>query len=123
MAKWAPFTDERLGCYLEIYSKVNGLCHAEGLFLGSKPELVQLLKPLLNAGTPAQTVIKTLYYPDCIDFLDPDEPIPGRSDQSVKFSSAWALNLWPEEPIAVMRQFLEKRLGQKPTFLSIGAAR
>ncbi|KDN93878.1 FAD-binding oxidoreductase [Bacillus velezensis] len=117
--KWAPFTDERLGCYLEIYSKVNGLCHAEGLFLGSKPELIQLLKPLLNAGTPAQTVIKTLYYPDCIDFLDPDEPIPGRSDQSVKFSSAWALKLWPEEPIAVMRQFLEKATGTETNFFFI----
>lgn len=29
---WAPFVDSRLGCILEIFSKVNGLCHAEGIF-------------------------------------------------------------------------------------------
>lgn len=86
--KWAPFVDERLGCILEIYSKVNGLCHAEGIFQGSKTELIKLLKPLTNSATPTQIVIETLSYPDAIDFLDPDEPIPGRSDQNVKFSSA-----------------------------------
>lgn len=95
------------------------MCHAEGIFLGSKPELIKALRPLLNTGTPTQTVIKTLYYPDCIDFLDPDEPIPGRSDQSVKFSSAWALNLWPQEPISIMRQFLERATGTETNFFFI----
>ncbi|MHA7740403.1 FAD-binding oxidoreductase [Priestia aryabhattai] len=117
--KWAPFVDERLGCILEIYSKVNGLCHAEGIFLGSKKELTKLLKPLLNAGTPKQTVIETLSYPDAIDFLDPDEPIPGRSDQSVKFSSAWGHDLWSEEPISVMKKFLEEATGTEANFFFI----
>ncbi|MED4003668.1 FAD-binding oxidoreductase [Priestia aryabhattai] len=117
--KWAPFVDERLGCILEIYSKINGLCHAEGIFLGSKKELTKLLKPLLNAGTPKQTVIETLSYPDAIDFLDPDEPIPGRSDQSVKFSSAWGHDLWSEEPISVMKKFLEEATGTEANFFFI----
>ncbi|MCM3186904.1 FAD-binding oxidoreductase [Priestia megaterium] len=117
--KWAPFVDERLGCLLEIYSKVNGLCHAEGIFLGSKKELIKLLKPLLNAGTPTQTVIETLCYPDAIDFLDPDEPIPGRSDQNVKFSSAWGLDLWSEEPISIMKKFLEEATGKEANFFFI----
>ncbi|OUT33205.1 FAD-binding protein, partial [Priestia aryabhattai] len=117
--KWAPFVDERLGCLLEIYSKVNGLCHAEGIFLGSKKELIKLLKPLLNAGTPTQTVIETLCYPDAIDFLDPDEPIPGRSDQNVKFSSAWGLDLWSEEPISIMKKFLEEATGTEANFFFI----
>ncbi|GMG76875.1 FAD-binding oxidoreductase [Priestia aryabhattai] len=117
--QWAPFVDERLGCILEIYSKVNGLCHAEGIFLGSKKELTKLLKPLLNAGNPKQTVIETLSYPDAIDFLDPDEPIPGRSDQSVKFSSAWGLDLWSEEPISVMKKFLEEATGTEANFFFI----
>ncbi|MGC3792211.1 FAD-binding oxidoreductase [Priestia aryabhattai] len=117
--KWAPFVDERLGCILEIYSKVNGLCHAEGIFLGSKKELTKLLKPLLNAGTPKQTVIETLSYPDAIDFLDPDEPIPGRSDQSVKFSSAWGHDLWSGEPISVMKKFLEEATGTEANFFFI----
>ena len=117
--KWAPFVDERLGCILEIYSKVNGLCHAEGIFLGSKKELIKLLKPLLSAGTPTQKVIETLCYPDAIDFLDPDEPIPGRSDQNVKFSSAWGLDQWSEEPISIMKKFLEEATGTEANFFFI----
>lgn len=114
--QWAPFVDERLGCILEFYSKINGLAHAEGLFLGSKEELTELLQPLLTAGTPTSIDIETLPYPAVIDFLDPDEPIPGRSDQSVKFSSAWGLKLWPEEPIAVMKKFLEEATGTEANF-------
>ncbi|WP_182421877.1 FAD-binding oxidoreductase (plasmid) [Priestia megaterium] len=117
--KWAPFVDERLGCILEIYSKVNGLCHAEGIFLGSEKELIKLLKPLLSAGTPTQKVIETLCYPDAIDFLDPDEPIPGRSDQNVKFSSAWGLDQWSEEPISIMKKFLEEATGTEANFFFI----
>jgi hypothetical protein len=116
---WAPFVDSRLGCILEIFSKVNGLCHAEGIFLGSKKELIQLLEPLTNTGTPSQIVIETLLYPDAIDFLDPDEPIPGRSDQSVKFSSSWGLDLWPEEPISIMKKFLEEAPGTESNFFFI----
>ncbi|PRP55673.1 FAD-binding oxidoreductase [Bacillus halotolerans] len=117
--KWAPFVDERLGCYLEIYSKINGLCHAEGIFLGPKNELIKLLNPLLNAGTPTRADIKTLSYPDAIDFLDPDEPIPGRNDQSVKFSSAWGHDLWSDEPISIMRKFLEEAPGADSNFFFI----
>ncbi|MED3687250.1 FAD-binding oxidoreductase [Peribacillus butanolivorans] len=117
--KWAPFVDERLGCILEIFSKVNGLCHAEGIFQGSKKELIKLLEPLTKVGTPIQIVIETLSYPDAIDFLDPDEPIPGRSDQNVKFSSAWGLNLWPEKPISIMKQFLEEATGTESNFFFI----
>lgn len=109
-----PFVDERLGSYLEIFSKVNGLCQATGLFLGSRPELIQILEPLLSAGTPTEVVIETLFYPDCIDFLDPPEP--PFADQNFKFSSSWANNLWPEEPIAVMKQFLEDAQGTESNF-------
>jgi FAD binding domain/Berberine and berberine like len=112
-----PFVDERLGCYLEIFSKVNGLCHATGLFLGSRPELIQILEPLLSAGTPKEVVIETLLYPECIDFLDPPEP--PFADQNFKFSSSWSNNLWPEEPIAVMKRFLEEAPGTESNFFFI----
>lgn len=81
-----------------------------------KKELLKLLKPLLSAGTPKQKVIETLCYPDAIDFLDPDEPIPGRSDQNVKFSSAWGLDQWSEEPISIMKKFLEEATGTEANF-------
>ncbi len=113
---WAPFVDERLGSYLEIFSKVSGLVHTKGLFLGSKRELICLLEPLMSAGTPTKVDIKTLSYPDVVEYLIPDEPIPGRADQKNKFSSAWAHDLLPCEAIKIMRRFLEEATGTESNF-------
>lgn len=44
------FVDEWLGCYFEIFSKVNGLCYVEGIFFGLKFELIKVLRLLLNIG-------------------------------------------------------------------------
>lgn len=113
---WAPFVDERLGCYLEILSKVNGLLHAKGLFLGSARELTGLLEPLTSAGTPIKVEIETLPYPEVVEYLIPDEPIPGRSDQYNKFSSAFAPELLPCEAIQIIRRFLEEATGTETNF-------
>lgn len=113
---WAPFVDERLGCYLETLSKVSGLVHAQGLFLGCKEELICLLEPLLCAGTPTEVFIETLPYPDAVEYLIPDEPIPGRDGQYTKFSSAWAFELLPGEAIKVIRRFLEESTGTEAGF-------
>ncbi|WP_312523104.1 FAD-binding oxidoreductase [Anaerospora sp.] len=112
---WAPFVDKRLGTYMEALSQVNGLLHAQGLFLGSKQELTCLLEPLTSAGSPT-VYIETLDYPDAVEYLIPDEPIPGRSDQSTKFSSAWAYDLLPCEAVKIMRRFLEASTGTEAGF-------
>lgn len=112
---WAPFTEDRLGSYLEIFSEVNGLVHTKGLFLGTKKELACLLEPLTDTGTPT-VFIETLPYPEVIEYLIPAEPIPGRSDQSNKFSSAFAHQLLPCEAIATIRRFLEEATGTEANF-------
>jgi len=114
--RWAPFVDKRLGSYLEILSEVNGLVHTQGLFHGSKKELACLLEPLTSTGTPTEVFIETLDYPDVIEYLIPDQPIPGRDEQSSKFSSAWALELLPCEAIKIMRRFLEESTGTEAGF-------
>ncbi|MFC7370355.1 FAD-binding oxidoreductase [Fictibacillus iocasae] len=109
-----PFADERLGSYIELFSKVNGLVHATGLFLGSSAELRKILQPLIDTGTPTKVDIQTLFYPAVIDYLDPPEsPF---ADQNFKFSSSWSNYLWPDEPIAVMREFLEESPGTESNF-------
>jgi FAD/FMN-containing dehydrogenase len=115
--EWAPFVDSRLGCILEIFSRVNGLCHAVGIFLGSRAEGVKLLEPLTRTGTPTQIIIEELPYLDAINFLDPPEPPV--ADQNFKFSSAWGLNLWTDEPISIMKQFLEESPGTESNFFFI----
>jgi FAD/FMN-containing dehydrogenase len=112
--RWAPSVDERLGAILEVYSKNNGLLHATGLFLGSKAELTDLLKPLLTTGTPSEVNIQTLPWPALVDkWLAPD-PIP--TDMSNKFSSSWGFDPFPNEAIKIMRHFLEEATGTDSNF-------
>jgi FAD/FMN-containing dehydrogenase len=115
--KWAPFVDNRLGSTLEIFSKNNGLLHATGLFLGSKTKLASLLEPLTSVGTPTKVFIEKMSYPNVVEYLLPDEPIPGRADQNFKFSSSWATRLFPDEAIKIIRSFLEESTGTESSFL------
>jgi FAD/FMN-containing dehydrogenase len=115
--KWAPFVDSRLGSTLEIFSRNNGLLHATGLFLGSKAELTNLLEPLTSVGTPTKVFIQTMSYPNIMEYLLPDEPIPGRADRNYKISSAWATSLFPDEAIKIIRSFLEVSPGTESSFL------
>ncbi len=110
---WAPFVDERLGCFLEILSQVNGLLHVRGIFLGLKEEANCLLEPLTSTGTPTINIV-TLPYPEVVEYFLPDEP--ARSEQSTKFSSAWAIDLLPNEAVRIIRRFLEESTGTEAGF-------
>lgn len=112
--RWAPFVDTRLGAILEVFSKNNGLLQATGLFLGSKAELTDLLKPLLRTGTPTEVNIQTSSWPTVVDnWLVPD-PIP--SDMANKFSSSYGFQPFPDEAIKIMRRFLEEATGTESNF-------
>lgn len=119
--KWSPYVDDRLGSILEIYTKKNGLLRSTGLFLGSKEELIRLLYPLINTGTPIDVFVKTFSYLGAVDYLIPSEPIPGRATESQKFSSTWAPDLLPDEAIGVMRRFLEESTGTDSNFFFLNA--
>lgn len=111
---WAPFTDYRLGTYMEIGSKSTGSLSATGLFLGPKEELIKLIEPLTTAGTPRQRDIKDLTWSEAVDLLLPSDPIPDANIS--KFSSAYALDPWPDNAIKSMREFLEKATGNESNF-------
>lgn len=118
---WAPFVDERLGCFLEVLSEVSGLVHVRGIFLGSQKEAECLLEPLTSTGTPNVEIV-TLPYPDLVEYFLPDEP--AIAGENFKFSSAWALELLPCEAVKIIRRFLEESTGTDAGFffLSWGGA-
>jgi FAD/FMN-containing dehydrogenase len=97
---------------MEISSESTGEMNVRGLFLGLKDELCRLLKPMLLTGTPTDVMIETVDYPQTIEFLLPDEPIPGRTDINNKFSSAWAADLLPEEAIKALKRFVVEANGR-----------
>ncbi len=88
----------------------------QGIFLGSESELTRLLKSFTKCWNPKRNNYRNISLSGCYRFLEPDEPITGRSDQSVKFSSAWVLDLWSKEPISIMKQFLEEATGTEANF-------
>jgi FAD/FMN-containing dehydrogenase len=110
--QWAPNVDTRLGSIMEVSSESTGVMNVRGLFLGEKKELARLLKPLLNTGTPTDVTIETVPYSQAIEFLLPDEQIPGRTDVKNKFSSTWAPDLLPEPAIAALKRFIVEANGR-----------
>lgn len=71
-SKWAPETDNRLTSYIRFRAK-----HTEdrenvdntvaiGLFVGSSNDLLPLLEPLMQVGSPSDVSIKSLNYLDAV---------------------------------------------------------
>lgn len=122
--KWAPSVDTRLGTYLEIGPKIGGLVTMEGLFLGPKTEAIRLLKPVVSVGTPMAKIIRSLPYPQAVNFLLPPDPVLTQR-YSNQFSSGFARRPFPDKAIQAMRQFLEKAKPGSPAgffFLNWGGA-
>ncbi len=117
--KWSPNVDTRLGTILEAFSRTNGLLHSSGIFLGSKKELAQLIKPLLNTGTPTKVFIDEVSLLEAIEFWQPVEPI--FDDQYTKWSSAWVERTVPTEGLRAIRSFLEQATGSEANFFFLNS--
>lgn len=113
--QWAPFVDERLGSILEAFSRMNGLLQSQGIFLGPKEELEELIAPITGAGTPIKVCVKEVSLLEAIDFWAPNEPLS--IDQNTTFSSTWLEQDIPEDGLNTIRSFLEKTTGTSNFFL------
>ncbi|WP_211749216.1 FAD-binding oxidoreductase [Paenibacillus sp. Marseille-Q4541] len=105
--RWAPSVDTRLGSELNIGPKKGGNVTMEGLFLGSKSEAIRLLKPVTSVGTPTQSIIQSLPYPEVVNFLLVPDPVLTQKFSN-QFSSGFGRCPFPDKAIKVMREFLEK---------------
>lgn len=64
----APFTDSRLTSQIELFA--SGTTTASGEFLGSPKELEELIKPLLETGTPLNVMIQSIPYIEAVSFFN-----------------------------------------------------
>ncbi|WIV21297.1 FAD-binding oxidoreductase [Paenibacillus polygoni] len=104
--RWAPSVDTRLGSELNIGPKKGGNVTMEGLFLGPKTEAVRLLKPITSVGTPTESTIRLLPYPEVVNFLLAPDPVLTQK-YSNQFSSGFGKSVFPDSAIKVMKEFLE----------------
>ncbi len=119
--KWAPSVDVRLGTILEAFSKINGLLHSQGIFLGSAAELRELIRPMIDVGTPIRVLVNDVTLLEALDFWQPlSEPL--FDDQNTTWSSTWVEKNLPAKGICAIRRFLEKATGTESNlfFLNSG---
>ena len=117
--KWSPYVDTRLGTILEAFAKSNGLLHSSGIFLGSKAELVKLIRPLIRTGTPIKVFVDEVSLLEAIEFWEPVES--PYDDQFTVWSSAWVEKTVPEEALHAIRSFLEKAQGSEANFFFLNS--
>lgn len=110
--QWAPSVDVRLGTILEAFSKTNGLLRSAGIFLGSAAELRELIRPMLDVGTPTRVLVNDVTLLEALDFWQPlTEPL--FDDQNTTWSSTWVEQTLPAKGICAIRRFLEKATGSE----------
>jgi len=117
--RWSPSVDERLGTILEILSEKNGLLRSQGLFLGNKAELEELITPLTEVGSPIKVFVDEVSLLEAIEFWEPDEPL--FDTQNTTWSSSWVEQPIPEEAIKAIRGFLEKATGDESNFFFLNS--
>lgn len=117
--KWAPSVDVRLGTILEVFSKTNGLLRSRGIFLGPAAELRELIRPLLDVGTPTRVLVNDVTLLEAINFWAPIEPL--FDDQNTTWSSTWVEETLPAKGIKAIRRFLEKATGTESNFFFLNS--
>ncbi|NEU31737.1 FAD-binding oxidoreductase [bacterium LRH843] len=100
---WAPETDERLTSEIELKSKEANEIIAQGEFVGSLSQLMQLLEPLMETGSPTNILIKEIPYIEAVRFFDePSGNIPAYRKRSGSFIN----KPLPSKAIKIMKHFL-----------------
>jgi len=117
--RWSPSVDERLGTILEITPKTDGLLRSQGIFLGPKAELENLITTLTDVGSPLKVFIDEVTLPEAIEFWAPAESL--FDTQNTSWSSTWVEQILPPEAIEAIRGFLEKAKGSESGFFFLNS--
>lgn len=117
--RWSPTVDERLGTILEITPKTDGVLRSQGIFLGPKAELENLITTLTDVGSPIKVFIDEVTLLEAIEFWAPAESL--FDTQNTSWSSTWVEQILPPEAIEAIRSFLEKAKGSESGFFFLNS--
>jgi FAD/FMN-containing dehydrogenase len=67
--QWAPYADPRLTSILKLQAKSSGNVTSLGQLVAGSAELVQMLEPLIAAGTPTYVEVQTLPYLQAVELF------------------------------------------------------
>lgn len=97
---WAPYVDERLTSSIELFSKQRNEVEVKGEFVGHPSELLDLLAPLLQAGTPS-LFIEEVPYIQAVKFFN-----SGNIPEKFKRSGSYVYKPIPLAGIQILKHFL-----------------
>ncbi|PEP48308.1 FAD-binding oxidoreductase [Bacillus pseudomycoides] len=97
---WAPYIDERLTSSIELFSKQRNKIEVKGEFVGHPSELLDLLAPVLQAGTPS-LFIEEVPYIQAVEFFN-----SGNIPEKFKRSGSYVYKTIPLKGIQVLKHFL-----------------
>lgn len=117
--RWAPSVDERLGTIIEAFPKSTGLLRSQGIFLGPKSELENLITTMTDVGSPIKVYIDQVSLLEAIEFWAPSEPL--FDEKNTTWSSAWVEQILPPEAIEAIHSFLEKAEDPESNFFLLNS--
>lgn len=67
--RWAPGADPRLTSILKLTAKQSGSVSSIGQLVGSAAELTEMLRPLVETGTPTSLEVKTMPLIEAVEYF------------------------------------------------------
>ncbi|MCR8644794.1 FAD-binding oxidoreductase [Paenibacillus sp. N1-5-1-14] len=101
--RWAPSVTNRLTSTIEVAAKEVGTILSTGQLLGSAEELRQLIKPLLQAGTPVKVMVRTVSFIEATQFFAESDL---NLEPKFKISGAYGYKPLPRAGVQIIRDSL-----------------
>ncbi|MWV46246.1 FAD-binding protein [Paenibacillus sp. HJL G12] len=109
---FAPSVTNRLTSTIEVSSKKVGKIESTGQLLGSAEELRQLIRPLLQVGTPVKVMVRTVSFIEATKFFAASDL---NLEPKFKITGAYGYQPLPRDGVRIIRDFLAKAPNQHAT--------
>ncbi|OPA79492.1 dehydrogenase [Paenibacillus selenitireducens] len=103
--RWAPSVTNRLTSTIEVAAKQVGTIVSTGQLLGGAEELLRLIRPLLQVGTPVKVMVRTVPFIEATNFFAAADL---NLEPKFKITGAYGFKPLPRKGVRMIRDFLSK---------------